>query len=148
CTTAIKWVCKLERMFHWLYIGVHGDESRLITLWNDGDSILSVDRGWRNGEEKELAQLMMDVVRLGRVALLADARMLGGEVLGRVSTDVLKDGVTVAKERTEVRTQALNLVQRLRKEEGVQVAVPVGELSGMVQAGGAIKMVLEGHASS
>jgi hypothetical protein len=56
-------------MFHWLYVGVHGDESRLITLWNDGANILSTDRGWRDGEEKELAQLMMDAVRLGRIAL-------------------------------------------------------------------------------
>src|SRR4051794_22004615 len=121
------------------------DEARKTTLLNNGDlAVEHVKAKESSPTKRDLAGLMMDVVRLGCAGLLVDARGLFGEVLGRLSTDMLKDG-TVAEERRELRAQATRLVGRVQSEEGVKVALPVGELSGMDQAGWALKMFMDGH---
>jgi WD40 repeat protein len=145
----VKWFIELERIFHWLNGGIQNDNSRFTTMLGDGDIVLKkLNSSNSNGEQlaKDTCKLMVDVLRLSRKALLVDPRMLGCEILGRVISTEWEDGTT-AQERVNLRLQAEQFIERIRQEEKIKIAVPIGQLSGMDEAGTSLKVVWHGHES-
>jgi WD40 repeat protein len=139
----VKWFTELERIFHWLNGGIQNDDSRYTTMLEDGDLVVQkLDSSNLNGDQ--MCEIIVDDLRLAKKALLIDSRLLGCEILGKVISTEWEDG-TIAQERVHLRLQAEQFIERIRQEEKIKVAQPIGSLSGMDEAGTSLKMVWQGH---
>jgi WD40 repeat protein len=150
---SLKWFNELDRMFHWISGGIHGDDARYLAMLHDGDLMLQkyyyddTLRDKHGSEPFDRAKLLIDVLRMPYNSLLADARKLPNEILSKVYNTNWIDG-TIAQDRIKLRSNAELLAERIRKEEQVGIALPIGGMSGVVETGGALKMMWKGHDSA
>jgi WD40 repeat protein len=101
----LQWITDLEHLFHWLYLGVGKDENKFTRLIEDGNAAIDNSR---------LGQLIMEVVQFGRQSLLLDARLLVGEILGRISSDDVVGVLSIKDVR--IRSFIVAVMQFVRKK--------------------------------